>query len=280
MKSNSVLGAENTVSKTAFYCCGVRMSDYDSETSVLNDKFAGAFMDDASKRFYRSFSSCKRENGSTLARAKIVDDYIVEQLKNHSTLSVISIGAGFDTRAYRVAGGDWFEIDEAAIIDFKNSILPADECKNSLRRFSISFSGGELLKTLEEIKALIPKENDVVVIIEGVLLYLDIPEMESTFNACQKSLGKHTLVCDLMSSVFCSKYGNGLASIMANHGAVFKTHDKPGDIVERSGYEVVSEQSIVETALRIDGKNIPSIVKKVFLKKLVAGYTVNSYRFG
>ena len=85
------------------------------------------------------------------------------------------IGAGFDSRAYRIAGGDWLEIDEAAVIDHKNRYLPVDECPNPLKRVAINFAEESLFDVLREHGS--PQEY--LYIIEGVFMYLEVEEIES-----------------------------------------------------------------------------------------------------
>jgi O-methyltransferase involved in polyketide biosynthesis len=42
----------------------------------------------------------------------IIDDLLREELVANPNLTVVIIGAGFDTRAFRLQGGTWIELDE------------------------------------------------------------------------------------------------------------------------------------------------------------------------
>ena len=81
----------------------------------------------------------------------------------------MNIGAGFDSRPYRLAGGRWFDIDEPDLIADKNACVPTETCGNPLRRIPVDFAEGELPAALRQCD---PGAKTLVVI-EGVLMSLD-----------------------------------------------------------------------------------------------------------
>src|ERR1044072_8941326 len=95
------------ISKTAFYCCGVRMQDAHSQRSVCGDRYAEAFMNDDGREILEAFQDETSPNASTVARHRIIDDFLRQELLASPGLGVVLIGAGFDTRAFRLTGGSW-----------------------------------------------------------------------------------------------------------------------------------------------------------------------------
>lgn len=67
-----------------------------------------------------AFKAEKNPNAGNVAQHRIIDDIVRTELLNHPELSVILIGAGFDSRAYQLNGGNWIELDEPQIIAYKN----------------------------------------------------------------------------------------------------------------------------------------------------------------
>jgi hypothetical protein len=118
-------------SKTAYFCCGARMVDAQSTHPVCNDTYAKVFMKSEGREVFERFKPFRDAMISNATRHRIIDDLLREELKRNPERLCIIIGAGFDTRAYRLRGGTWIELDDPELIEYKseNSI-------QSSRRFS------------------------------------------------------------------------------------------------------------------------------------------------
>ena len=132
------------ISKTAFYCCGVRMQDAERSNPVCNDIYAKTFMNEDGLKILEAFKDETRTNTSSVARHRIIDDLLRQELLANPNLSVVIIGAGFDSRAYRLKGGTWVELDEPHVIAYKNDRLPVSSSENELHRIPIDFSTDSL----------------------------------------------------------------------------------------------------------------------------------------
>ena len=132
------------ISQTAFYCCGVRMQDAEAARPVCNDVYAKLFMNEDGLRILEKFKDEVNPNTSNVARHRLIDDLLREELLAHPELRVVLIGAGFDSRAYRLKGGTWIELDEPQVIAYKNERLPASQAQNPLQRIAIDFSTDSL----------------------------------------------------------------------------------------------------------------------------------------
>ena len=84
-------------------------------------------MDDEAWRAFEPFRQFTAPNVSNATRARIIDDLVRERLAVTPDLRVILIGAGFDSRAFRLKGGRWLEVDEPQVFAWKEPRLPAAE---------------------------------------------------------------------------------------------------------------------------------------------------------
>src|SRR5512132_36733 len=127
MLSNTRLGRHarvgatdmDPIAKTAYYCCGVRAEDARSARPICGDHLAERFMDAEARAVFERFRSFRGPNASNAARHRAIDDILRERLRGQPDLPVVLLGAGFDTRAFRLAGGRWFELDQPALIERK-----------------------------------------------------------------------------------------------------------------------------------------------------------------
>ena len=142
----------NPISKTAFYCCGVRMQDAERSNPICNDIYAKTFMNDDGLQILEAFKDEPRPNASNVARHRIIDDLLRQELIAHPNLSIVIIGSGFDSRAYRLNGGTWIELDEPQVISYKNERLPVSSCENELHRIPIDFSTESLEEKLPHLQ--------------------------------------------------------------------------------------------------------------------------------
>ena len=120
------------------------MQDAQDVHSVCGDIYARVFMNEPGLRIFKAFREEKKADTSIIVRHRIIDDFLRQALSVHSDLCLVIIGAGFDSRAYRLEGGLWVELDEPQVISRKNERLPASECGNELHRIPIKFSRDSL----------------------------------------------------------------------------------------------------------------------------------------
>ena len=144
------------------------MRDADSPRPVCGDHFAKLFMNEHGLEIFDRFGGERGPNISNVARARYIDDLLRVQLAVNLQLQVVLIGCGFDSRAFRLAGGSWLELDEPQLIDYKNERLPAAEAPNPLRRIAIDFETESLGDKLRPFAG----AAQTVFIIEGVTMYL------------------------------------------------------------------------------------------------------------
>jgi methyltransferase (TIGR00027 family) len=259
------------ISQTAFYCCGVRMQDAERDQPVCGDVYAKAFMNEDGLRILEAFKDETRPNTSNVARHRIIDDFLRAELAAHPDLTVVIIGAGFDSRAYRLNGGAWVELDEPQVIAYKNDRLPVSECPNELHRVAIDFS----TDSLEEKLAPFAGRSPVVVVIEGVFMYLEHETIQRLLQTLHRLFPQHKLICDLMTRRFFEKYGRTIHAKLTGMGATFKfTVDDPEKVFVQNGYRRIGWSSIVGSSMEFESKKIPTILLKTLLRSLTTGYAI------
>jgi methyltransferase (TIGR00027 family) len=273
----------NPISNTAYYCCGVRMEDANKIRSICKDEFAERFMDEKGRQIFEPFKSEKMSNISSITRCRLIDDYLLAELAENNQLNIITIGAGFDTRPFRLTGGNWLEIDEPQIMNYKNEKLSVEECSNPLRRISIDFAYESLIEKLEEEST----GDYTVFVIEGVFMYLDPGAVENTISAIQGLFPKHVLYCDLMTKEFYAKFAQNVHSKLVASGGTFSERpDSPEEIFTQHNYKTIESIPVFRRAGELgilwDEVKIPKFVSalmlNVFMKDL-NGYTVHRLNF-
>ena len=247
------------------------MQDAESSHPVCGDIYAKNFMNEDGLQIFEAFKDDVSPNASNVARHRIIDDLLRQKLSANPELRIFIIGAGFDSRAFRLKGGSWIEFDEPQVIAYKNERLPVANCENELHRIPIDFSND----SLEE--KLLPFSNtgQVIFVIEGVLMYLDKNVIRQTLETLRNVFPQHQLICDLMNRKFFEKYSKNLHNKIAAIGTSFKfTAENPQQLFLENGYELKENISIVEKASEFELLNVPKVLLKTLFRTLANGYAI------
>lgn len=264
----------NAVSKTAYYCCGARMLDAESKNPLCNDIYARDFMDSHGMSVFSNFRHLDKPNISNAVRSRIIEDVIRSKTRRNTSHQIVLIGAGFDTKSYRIPGGNWIEIDEPEIISVKNTKLPVKDCPNSLRRISVKFSEEDI----SDIFTTLNKQIPTIFVIEGVFMYLEDAEIVALLQKIRNHFPKHELICDLMNKRFIDRQMKEFLKLISAFGSKFKyVKDDPEKLIVDQGYSKKESVCVIQRTVQMKGYHIPSILLNTILSSLKNGYTINVF---
>ena len=266
------------VSKTAYYCCGCRMHDAESENPVVGDYYARQLLGDQGMIYWEDFKNFTFPRASNIARHYIVETILRKQLYNDPKATIIQVGAGLDTRAFRMYGGSWVEVDAPEVINYKESIIPSVECKNNLQRIPINFEKEQLS---EKLHSFVGRKN-VIVVVEGVWFYLSKEERNILLNTLATLFPTHKLICDLMNKYFFEKLAaKGIHQKLQEHGTTFvDVLEYPEETMINFGYEQIEKKSMIKTAGSLGLNGVwKSAMMRLMPGNLANGYMVHLFQF-
>ena len=245
---------ENPVSLTAYWTLAIRHDDAVSSRPVVGDGLAQRFMSDEARTVADRFQSLTKPNASLLARHRLIDDRLTAELARDPALLVVIIGCGFDTRAFRLGGGRWIEVDEPALLAYKQSRLPVSDAGNDLVRIPIQFAD----ESLEEKLAPYATGNRVAIVLEGVLGYLHDDERRELISTLTRLFPRHVVFCDLPTRTFIARYSRKLVKRIRELGAEFgSSSNTPEALFYERGYRLLNRTSIMLSAGKLGAQGAP-----------------------
>lgn len=248
---------ENPVSKTAYYCAGTRMLDARRADSLLHDHYAERFMGDEGKAVFEAFRHLAVPIGVHQVRCYLIDELVRERFAVDPETLVVLVGAGFDSRAFRLKGGRWLEIDERSVIERKDAVAPAEQAPNPLTRVSIDFARESLGAKL----APFATGSPVVVICEGVTMYLEPAQVDSLAATLTSAFPRHWLSADVMTRAFAARFAGEISKVLATLGTGFRgLEDAPVARWTNAGYRRSQTVSLMGRSIAMKRVPIPSIV--------------------
>ena len=138
-----------------------KVLDSRAEDSILGDRFA----DEAARRIDFDFGTLKVPKGASISlplRAGHLDQWTREFLAATPSATVLHLGCGLDSRAYRIdppATVRWYDVDRPEVIDLRRRLYP--------ERHNYAMIGASVtdLAWLDEI----PAARPALVVAEGLV---------------------------------------------------------------------------------------------------------------
>lgn len=191
-------------------------------------------------------------------RSAVFDAWVKKKLEQYPLASVLHIGCGMDSRIMRIENKNntWYDIDFPSVIKEREKYYQETEnyhmlCADASRTDWI----GEL-----------PKTEQVIVIMEGVSMYLELQELEQLLNALQKHYPRVHILMDCYTefAARASKYKNPVNSVGVQelHGL-----DDPGYLEKKTGICFVKEHDLTPEYLIDELKGF----EKRFFKCVLGG---------
>jgi methyltransferase (TIGR00027 family) len=263
------------VSRTAYYCCAVRALDAATASPICGDTFAATFMTPEAWQTFEPFRDLGPPNASNVARHRMIDDVLRARLAARPDTGVVIIGAGFDTRAFRLTGGRWLELDEPAVIELKEARLPAHDAPNPLTRVPIQFDREPLAAALTPFRDLV----EPIVVVEGVLPYLTEAEISALARTVRGAWTNPTLVCDLMTLTFARRYGGKIGRRLRDLGASWRPFEGEAlPLIEAAGFCLETRESVIGYAAAPGTLSAPRWLLNTLLRSLRDGYAIATFR--
>jgi len=167
------------VSDTAFGVAYYRAQESKRTDALFRDPFAGILVGDRGRRVASAMPLPSVGRQIIVLRTCIIDDFIRFAIAQ-GTDTVLNLGAGLDTRPYRMelpGSVLWVEADYAHVIEFKEQRLAAEKPSCRLKRVKLDLA--DLLERRKLFADTRARAKNLLVVTEGVLPYLSAEEVGS-----------------------------------------------------------------------------------------------------
>ncbi|MBV8931856.1 MAG: class I SAM-dependent methyltransferase [Kutzneria sp.] len=157
--------------------------------TILGDQMALRAIEKIDYDFSRLKAMNERLAPNAACRSRHFDDWTREFLAAHERAVVVHLGAGLDTRVWRVDPGPgvtWYDVDYPDVIDVRGKLFPA---RDNYHMIASSV-------TSEDWLARIPTDLPVLVVAEGLTMYLRPAQGHELFRHMVDHFGHGTIAFD------------------------------------------------------------------------------------
>lgn len=250
------------VSDTAFWVAWYRWLETQRKDALFRDPLAGKLVGERGKKLARHMGIERAMAWSMSLRTHIIDNYIVEAIAG-GVDCVVNLGAGLDTRPYRLVLNpdfQWIEVDFPNIVIFKNETLADDQPGCRLERIACDLSQNAAREAL--LTDLNTRGRNILVLTEGVIPYLT----NEAVAALAKNLNEQNHISHWITDYF-SPFFLGLAArgtivrqLQKNAPFRFNPGDEPDDwprFFAANGWQIDNMCFIGEEGRKL-GRDLPA----------------------
>ncbi len=258
------------ISDTAFWIAGYRAQETGRADAVFNDFLAQKLAGERGRQMVAVTPGTKQMAFAMVVRTASIDRLVLMGVEKGID-TVINLGAGLDTRPYRLplpANLNWIEVDFPNIIDYKNTVLAEDKPVCHLERIAADLSGIDARQKL--FAELGSRAQQALVITEGVTAYLTNADAAQLSKDIYAVPGFKYWV-ENYSAGFFRRHGRLLnkTGMLNNTPFKFSAYD-PIAFFGKIGWKVSADLHILDEADRI-GRPLPlkmplSLLMRIFPK--------------
>ena len=206
MSSND--GKITHVGDTALMVAACRAHETELEDAYVRDPFAARLAGQRGPAILQALPHSNVVRLGIAIRTRLVDELLLEALRDNPITTVLSVGCGLDTRPWRLDISPdlrWIEIDFAEMLDYKDRLMLGEkprcrrECltvdlNDPLQRRAIYAAAGSPL---------------ALMLTEGLLLYLPAATVETLAAESPSQSGIRHWISDITTSAFSNVLGGG-----------------------------------------------------------------------
>ncbi len=187
------------VSDTALWVATFRGREGRRKDALFNDPLAALLAGDRGEWIARNMERSKYTGWSVVVRTVLIDEFVTQLIAGGAD-AVLSLGAGLDTRPYRLAlpkDFQWFEVDYEPLLAMKNDKLAKETPHCLLERWAVDLTDAEARDRL--FAQVSERAKNIVVLTEGVVPYLDTAQVAELAKALLRFPSMKHWIVDYMT---------------------------------------------------------------------------------
>ena len=168
------------VSDTAIWVAQYRALETERPDALFKDDLARALVGPRGAVIAEGMKGAFRYIQWSVVMRTVIIDRLILKLVGEGVDTVINLGAGLDTRPYRLALPQslrWVEVDHASVIGHKGKVLSAERPRVRLERIALDLA--DTVKRRELFARLGSEAANALVLTEGVIPYLTEEQVAS-----------------------------------------------------------------------------------------------------
>tara|TARA_R110002111_G_scaffold262872_1_gene342324 strand:- start:40673 stop:41527 length:855 start_codon:yes stop_codon:yes gene_type:complete len=165
---------------TARVTAAFRAVELEQNEALFRDEWAPVMAGNHGRKLLEKFPGYETSANGSVVRTHLIDQLLLDSFSEQNIDTVLCLGAGYDTRPYRLCVPDhlnWIEVDLPGVLQRKRSLLQQATPFCNVQRIIADFQQHETRQSWKS--QLMANSNRTAVVTEGLLVYLTPAEVES-----------------------------------------------------------------------------------------------------
>jgi methyltransferase (TIGR00027 family) len=166
------------VSDTALMTAACRALETERADGLIRDPFAARLAGDRGMAILRAIDRMEIMCFGIAMRSRYLDQLVLDTVVGEGISTVLSVGAGLDTRPWRLklpAALRWIEVDFPAMLDYKDSVMEGTGAKCRRERLAADVNEASGRESLFAMAG----DGPALMITEGLLMYLPAASIDA-----------------------------------------------------------------------------------------------------
>jgi methyltransferase (TIGR00027 family) len=240
------------VSDTALWVAFYRGMETKRSDALFHDSWAEILAGEKGKRIALGLPSKNFTHWGLVVRTKAIDRFILEILTSQKVDMVLNLGAGLDTRPYRLLLPEklkWVEVDLPDILAYKEILLKEAKPVCRVERISCDLLNKDDRNVL--FTRLNEEAQKILIVSEGFLTYLTLDQGNSLLECFNKQSSFRYWILDYLSGKSVKAFNKGLVKYIAlNVQAQFSVENWIDYFIQRS-WKPIDVVPTLDEAMRL-----------------------------
>ncbi len=245
----------HNIADTAIWIAGYRAEESARPDAVFHDPYAAMLAGERGLAMARNFEAARIMSFAMVVRTVAIDRLVLKAIERGAD-TVVNLGAGLDTRPYRLQlppNLNWIEVDFPETIRYKESKLSDTTPKcNLTRRSTDLLNRSERHALFDDIARM---TSNACIITEGVVGYLTSEQARELSLALHATSFARHWIMDYSRSKFRKSYSKKLAKVLKSTPLRFNVKE-PLLFFENDGWRVEEDLHLLDVADSI-GRTMP-----------------------
>lgn len=190
------------VSDTALMVAACRALETEAADGFIKDSFAAKLAGERSLAILKALPN----EGAWMrfgvgVRTRLLDELLLEALKDEKIATVLNVGCGLDSRPWRLPLRPelrWVEVDFPEMLDYKESVLGGDQPRCRRERLTADLRDPEQRRALYQAAG----DQSALIITEGLLMYLPAETVDALSSEASRDSSIEHWIVDITTSTF------------------------------------------------------------------------------
>jgi methyltransferase (TIGR00027 family) len=188
------------VSDTARWVAVYRAMETARPDAIFRDPFAERLAGERGRQIVGEMKQGQQMAWAMIVRTAVLDELILDRIRNGGVDTVINLAAGLDTRAWRLdlpPALRWFDVDLPAISEYKRSLMRGETPKCQYEAIAVDLTDDTA--RAETLRRLGGVARTALVVTEGLLIYLTAEQVASLARALHATPSIRWWISDIAS---------------------------------------------------------------------------------